>query len=104
MTETTHGQRRHLTAAQWQALFERFEASGTSVTLFCRRESISPSSFYRWRQKLAGTPIAPAATADGPAFIDAGALTDRQTSSSAVPPWDVELDLGAGVVLRLRRS
>lgn len=105
MSEPSNRSRRHLTAPQWQALFQRFDASTMSVVAFCRQESISESSFYRWRQKLADTPVAPTETAAvTPAFIDAGPLTEPQTASTADPAWDMELDLGGGVVLRLRRG
>ncbi len=93
--------------AQWQALFERFSASGESATAFWRHASISASSFYRWRQKLDRAHVAPvAAPPPRAAFIDAGALagesqtwTDLQPQANALP-WDIELDLGTGIVLR----
>jgi hypothetical protein len=58
------------------------------------------SSFGHWKRKLAGqTPKVDAATAD---FVEL-------TADVADPPfahrddWDIELELGAGLVLRLRR-
>ena len=41
-------------AGQWQALIVRQAGSGLSVADFCRRESISTASFYRWRRLLGG--------------------------------------------------
>ena len=41
-------------AGQWQALIGRQAGSGLSVADFCRRESISTASFYRWRRLLGG--------------------------------------------------
>ena len=38
----------------WRGLIAAQGASGLSVSAFCRREGISPSSFYRWRRILAG--------------------------------------------------
>ena len=105
MSESSNRPRRYQTAPQWQDLFQRFDASPMSVVAFCRQESISESSFYRWRQKLADTPVAPTQTTAGtPAFIDAGPLSESQTASTADPAWDMELDLSGGVVLRLRRG
>ena len=36
----------------WRALLARFACSGQTVTAFCRHESVSPASFYRWRSLL----------------------------------------------------
>ena len=41
-------------AGQWQALIGCQAGSGLSVAEFCRRESISTASFYRWRRLLGG--------------------------------------------------
>ncbi len=95
------GRRSHRSAAQWQALFERFRTSGQSAAAFSQSESISPSNFYCWRQKLDRDRIAPVdAPSPRAAFIDAGALagesqtwTDLQPQANALP-WDIELDLG----------
>lgn len=105
MTTISRPQRCHLTAAQWQTLFDRFDAGDENVTAFCRRHGVCTSSFHRWRRKLAGTPAVPAETAaddNTSAFIEAGALTSEQTPAAAA--WDVELALGNGIVLRLRRG
>ena len=43
---------RRRTPEQWQALLERQAASGQSFEAFCRRESVTTASFYRWRKQL----------------------------------------------------
>jgi transposase-like protein len=94
--------RSHRSRAQWQALIARAEHSDLSVTAFCRRESVSTASFYTWRNRLRPitTPVpAPAAVDSG--FIDLGTLEQAKDRAG---PWEVELDLGAGMVLRLRRG
>ena len=80
------GQRRELLAPQRQ--------SGLSVAAFCRERSLSSESFYRWRREAEGSGPAPAERAG---FIEWGAL-GREAES------DLELELGGGVVLRLRRA
>ena len=72
----------------------RHEASGLSGEGFCEAEGIGRSAFWRWRRRLADED---AARGDGgePMFV---ALSDARPAS-----WDVELKLGAGVVLRVRR-
>ena len=88
--------------AQWQAVITRAERSPLGVAAFCRGEGIGTASLYSWRRRLAeGAPDAAPAPRGEPAFLDLGALTGATTTGAA---WDIELELGAGVVLRLRRA
>jgi transposase-like protein len=36
----------------WRAVLDRQRRSGLSIRAFCRREAISPASFYSWRREL----------------------------------------------------
>lgn len=104
MADDASSSRRHLSPAQWQALFDQFAAGNENVRAFCRRHGVSPSRFYYWRRKLTEPPTAaapsPGAEASTPGFIEAGALTEAPMTAA----WDIELALGDGVVLRLRRG
>jgi hypothetical protein len=95
--------------AQWQALLGRSARSGLSVAEFCRREGVSTASFYTWRKRLgaaaAEVPAAAAPVGEA-AFVDLGPLEARGSAGTEAGPgagWEIELDLGAGAVLRLRR-
>ena len=92
--------RSHRSQAQWQALIARAEHSELSVAEFCRRESVSTASFYTWRNRLRSN-REPQSLPMGADFIDLGALCEAKADTV---PWEVELDLGAGMVLRLRRG
>ena len=94
--------RNHRSRAQWQALIARAEHSELSLTEFCRRESVSTASFYSWRRRLRAdtVSVSPPASVGGD-FIDLGTVGDGNNSSG---PWLIELDLGAGMLLRLRRG
>lgn len=82
--------------AEGQQLIAEFEASGLGRKAFCRARSISASTLDYWRKR---TPSyrRQVTAASQEAFIElapvgnAGAL-------------EVELELGGGVVLRLRRG
>ena len=87
------GQRR--SEAQWRALIERFGSSGLGVEAFCRAESISAASFYRWRQRSLDAPWD--AEPRTPRFFDLGALGGGER-------WKLELDLESGRMLRLRNG
>ena len=93
--------RRRRTRAEWQSLVTRAAASPLATAAFCAAEGISTTSFYLWRKRLQGdAPARMEAPASG-AFLDLGVLAPGAERGG---PWDLELDLGAGVTLRLRRG
>ena len=99
--------RRHLSTQAWQEVFARFDASGESVTRFCKREGLHTSSFNRWRQRLsdqrtvrAKTPGRASRQAPAASFIEMGSMAADPASGRL----EVRLDLGGGVVLQLVRS
>ena len=79
-------------AAEWRAIMARYEASGLSGEGFCEAEDIGKSAFWRWRRRLANGDAGGGGKA---MFVEIG--------GGPAPSWDAELDLGAGVVLRVRR-
>ena len=101
---TRHRARR--TAAQWQELVERFERAGQTRSGFCAAHGLALSTFDLWRRKLRTRP----ATAHEPPpealFVELThpAQTPASFPSAGTGAWEVELELGAGVVLRVRRA
>ena len=81
---------------EWRAIMSRFERSGQSYREFCMAEDLAPSTFSWWRRKL-GRSGANGVTVDTALFVE---LTENRP---AAPAWDAELELGGGVVLRVRR-
>jgi transposase-like protein len=71
---------------EWQSILEAQERSGLSRLAFCRREGIPPTTFDKWKRRLRSVG----------AFLE---LTPRMESG----PWELEVTLPAGVVLRFRR-
>jgi putative transposase len=94
-------------AAQWRALVAAFEQSSLSRRAFCARQGVSVSTFDWWRKRLniesGGLPVA---CADSDAlFVELSAPLAATGAAHAAPvAWDVELELGTGMVLRLRRG
>ena len=89
---------------QWQSLIERAAQSPRSIETFCRAEDVSTASFYRWRRRLGAAPPGRAVaedTAEDSTFLELGVLGGEAAGPA---PWDIELELGAGMVLRLRRG
>jgi len=86
---------------QWRDLFSRFEQSGQTRDQFCLEQGVSLSSFSRWRTKLKNEGSTPRNLLQkDPVFVE---LQSEPIQQAATESWDVELQLGADVVLRLRR-
>ena len=90
------------TQRQWKALLNEFNDSGLTRLAFCKKHRIAASSLYRWQQLLAEEP------GGATEFID---VTQPLANAPASAPthscdnnWQVELELGAGIVLRLRTT
>ena len=81
------------TATEWREILSRYRQSGLSVEAFCARESLSKSSFRRWRERLAARDPASKAAA----FVELATSAPLADSS----PWTVELELPVGIVLRV---
>ena len=101
---TKHRARR--TAAQWQELVERFERAGQTRGRFCAAHGLALSTFDLWRRKLRATPAAANEEQPEALFVELTNPTQTQAppTSAGTGAWEVELDLGAGVVLRVRRA
>jgi transposase-like protein len=85
---------------EWRDIIARFEQSGQTRDQFCTENNLGLSTFSRWRHQLrrAGAPTS--ADNSEASFIELEPPTPANLSQA----WDVEVELGAGVVLRLRRS
>lgn len=89
------------TQGQWKALLEEFNSSGLTRAAFCKKHRISTSSLYRWQQLFGDH-------AGDAEFIDVTEPLSNAPKSHPIPAsdndWQVELELGCGIVLRLRTS
>ena len=93
----TKPKRARRTPAEWQRVIDEQTRSGLSQERFCRQHNIGFSSFYRWKEKLAEG-VRHHSTRES-RFIELPPLASVPASR-----WDIELDLGHGMVLRLRRA
>ena len=88
------------TKAQWKTLLDECQVSGLSKSDFCKRHKISTSSLHKW-QKYFDSP----SIDTGDQFID---ITEPLNYETPLPPvhanahsWQVELELGSGMILRI---
>jgi len=96
MSQTTRTRR---TAAQWRTLMDEHAESGMSQEAFCKHKQLALSTFANWKRRLASQPDAQDEGAPPPStWIDLGSLGAERSG------WDIELDLGDGICLRLRRG
>ena len=82
---------------EWRELLGQFECSGQTQEQFCAAHDLALSTFSRWREKLRGAAMDEPVASREAMFVE---LASEQLEQR----WDMELDLGAGVVLRLRRQ
>ena len=96
-----HGQRSHQrrSAGEWQELIARFERSGQTRKRFCALEKLAPSTFDLWRGKV--REHCTVGNEEEAIFVG---LSGAQEATGCSRSWEVELELGAGVVLRVRRA
>jgi hypothetical protein len=86
---------------QWRELLARFAQSGQSREQFCAEQDLSAGSFTQWQRKLREPVPGEANVAEETVFIE---LPRSGPAEPPPGPWELELQLGAGLVLRLRRS
>ena len=80
------------TRGEWQAIMSRFERSGQGRREFCEAEGLVLGTFSWWRTELGRS---------GPG--GSALFVELSDGHPAGPAWDAELDLGGGMVLRVRR-
>ena len=96
-TSGVNGSSRHRrrTANEWEKLVSRFEQGVQTRRDFCLSQGVSLSTFDLWRRKLRGKTARP----DESMFVEVS-----QAEPTEVTSWDVELELGGGVILRVRSA
>lgn len=93
--------------SEWRALMRVFSRSSETRTRFCERHGVALSTFDWWRSRLRREASARAVSNTAPSrpgalFVE---LAEEDKPVVAAPAhWDMELELGAGVFLRLRRA
>lgn len=88
------------TPDQWRELIAEQAASAMSQEAFCKHKRLALSTFANWKRRLGSTPVTQNECASDPSsWIDLSSLGVNGSSG-----WTIELDLGDGVCLRLRRG
>jgi len=80
---------------RWRGLISRQRSGGAGIREFCAAEGVPESAFYYWRRELERRDSEKKRKSAG----NSGSFIPVRLAGSVVAP--VELDLGAGRVLRL---
>lgn len=80
------------TPEQWRQILDKFRASGLDRKTFCEQQGLRRESLRRAEHRLSQTEPA------GMSFVEVSASPAEPTRG-----WDIELELGDGLVLRLAR-
>jgi len=87
------------TKAQWKALLDELNGSGLTKSAFCKSHQISTSSLHKWQKHFS-------AQSTAAEFVDITGPLSRVAPPLPIPKddnhWQVELELGSGMVLRVR--
>ena len=92
MAEAMRARRVRRDRAQWQRLIEEQAASGLTQQAFCTRRRVAYATFCTWKRRLRDE-----VNAQPLGFVEV------DLDEAPMPGWDVELELGEGIVLRVRR-
>ncbi len=87
---------------EWQNIIHQYEQSGQTQEAFCDGQSLALSTFNRWRQRLHAVSTPPPVSREETAFVELSTL-DEAVIAPPSTAWDVELQLGADIILRLRQ-
>lgn len=95
------------TPRQWRRLVTEFEAGDLGPKEFCRKRRLSSTQLYKWRKRFRDEEPAAGNGSAGPLvdFMELPPVSPKAVPAGAPAgdgDWRVELDLGGGMVLRVR--
>ncbi|MAE69202.1 MAG: IS66 family insertion sequence hypothetical protein, partial [Gemmatimonadetes bacterium] len=97
---TQSSKRVRLGRERWQQLLAEQAKSGLSIGAFCEREGLRPATFAQWKRRLRGGAESPrCAPGQENSWLELSSAGSRAPAGD----WEIELDLGNGMRLRLRR-
>ena len=84
---------------EWERRLQRYEVSEESLELFCLREGVSRSTFYRWKQRL--DEGIPESLGSDSGVSETGDLSESLFLPVSLTSSRVEIELPNGGVVRL---
>ena len=96
---TTAAERKRRTRSEWSQIMTEYEASGLTQRRFCDERGVAYSSFCNWRKRLIQQNVSSSPLIELPMDLSMAKTPHSMTST---PDWRVELELGDGIVIRIR--
>ena len=97
-------------AQTWWAIVQRQMEGGLSQVAFCAAEGLSVSSLQNWKRKfvregrISQAQPASAAPWFAELAVSEAGVEPEPAGEPAPSAWQIELELGGGVVLRIHRT
>jgi hypothetical protein len=101
MKNQTKRTQKHRISEQWIKLINEFDPKLQTINEYCQIKNIGTSSYYKWKEKLGLTEST--AKTELPVFVPIQTHPQHPITQKA-PEWDLELELGHGIILRLSKS
>lgn len=93
MPQVTNPRSRRRSPEEWAQLMIAYEESGLGQRQFCQDHGLGYSTFGKWKKRLSASTH----------FPETDLIEITSTVTEPPSPWEVELTLGSGMVLRVRR-
>ncbi len=95
--------RQRLNRSQWEHVIDQQRQSGEPARAWCAANDVGYASFMKWRKQLRDERDNAGVGTSSPSFIE---LTESMPAPGAAigSGWLVEIDLPAGVQLRIARG
>jgi len=90
----------HRTPKQRHQLVNEFDPSQQTIHAYCKKNNIGTSNFYKWKAKLGMHESTE--KEEIPTFVPI--QTHLSSNTPQTPGWDLEFELGQGIILRLSKS
>jgi len=90
--------------ATWQQIMDQYDSSSQTQAEFCREHDIAPMSFYKWRQRLSKETQSDHFIDISQSMVSVKPIDQKASSMEEPSPWQVELELGQGMTLRIRTA
>jgi transposase-like protein len=88
--------------ATWQHIINQYNSSSLTQADFCREHDIAPMSFYKWRQRLSKENQNDHFIDISQSMVSVKPIEQKASGTTEPSPWQVELELGQGMTLRIR--
>jgi len=90
----------HRSESEWREIFEAYQESGLSINMFCQERGIPASSYRLWNNKFASIGVVAPLK-----FIKLKKAAENEVPSLSPlsNSLEIEIDLGSGLSVRIRR-